>query len=100
MARAAILSNDKYRAVRLNLAPGTLRVLANNPEQEEAEDEMEISYDGEALEVGFNVIYLMDALNAVPGDGARLYFTDASSSCLITPVGEERCRYVVMPMRL
>jgi len=100
LARAAILSNDKYRAVRLSLAPGKLRVLANNPEQEEAEDEMDVNYDGEALEVGFNVVYLMDALNAVPGDRARLYFTDASSSCLIEPAGEDRCRYVVMPMRL
>ena len=100
LARAAILSNDKYRAVRLNLAPGTLRILANNPEQEEAEDEMEVDYAGEALEVGFNVVYLMEALNAVPGESARLYFTDASSSCLITPTGDERCRYVVMPMRL
>lgn len=100
LARAAILSNDKYRAVRLNLAPGTLRVMANNPEQEEAEDELDISYDGEALEVGFNVVYLMDALNAVPGDAARLFFTDASSSCLIAPAGDARCRYVVMPMRL
>jgi DNA polymerase-3 subunit beta len=100
LARAAILSNDKYRAVRLSLAPGILRVVANNPEQEEAEDEMEVAYDGDALEVGFNVTYLMDALNALPGDKARLFFTDASSSCLVMPEGEERCRYVVMPMRL
>ena len=100
LARAAILSNDKYRAVRLSLAPGVLRVVANNPEQEEAEDEMEVSYEGESLEVGFNVTYLMDALNALPGEQARLYFTDSSSSCLIMPAGEERCRYVVMPMRL
>jgi DNA polymerase-3 subunit beta len=100
LARAAILSNDKYRAVRLSLGPGILRVVANNPEQEEAEDEMEVAYDGETLEVGFNVTYLMDALNALPGDQARLYFTDASSSCLVLPEGEDRCRYVVMPMRL
>ena len=100
LARAAILSNDKYRAVRLSLAPGVLRVVANNPEQEEAEDEMEVAYDGDVLEVGFNVTYLMDALNALPGENARLYFTDASSSCLVIPEGEERCRYVVMPMRL
>ena len=100
LARAAILSNDKYRAVRLTLAPGTLRVVANNPEQEEAEEELEVAYDGEALEVGFNVTYLMDALNALPGENARLFFTDASSSCLVMPEGEERCRYVVMPMRL
>lgn len=100
LARAAILSNDKYRAVRLSLAPGILRVVANNPEQEQAEDEMEVAYEGDALEVGFNVTYLMDALNALPGENARLFFTDASSSCLLTPEGEERCRYVVMPMRL
>lgn len=100
LARAAILSNDKYRAVRLTLAPKTLRVVANNPEQEEAEEELEVAYDGEALEVGFNVTYLMDALNALPGENARLFFTDASSSCLVMPEGEERCRYVVMPMRL
>lgn len=100
LARAAILSNDKYRAVRLTLAPGTLRVVANNPEQEEAEEELEVAYDGETLEVGFNVTYLMDALNALPGENARLFFTDASSSCLVMPEGEERCRYVVMPMRL
>jgi DNA polymerase-3 subunit beta len=100
LARAAILSNDKYRAVRLSLAPGILRVVANNPEQEQAEDEMEVAYEGDTLEVGFNVTYLMDALNALPGENARLFFTDASSSCLLTPEGEERCRYVVMPMRL
>lgn len=100
LARAAILSNDKYRAVRLSLAPGILRVVANNPEQEQAEDEMEVNYEGDGLEVGFNVTYLMDALNALPGENARLYFTDASSSCLLRPEGEERCRYVVMPMRL
>lgn len=100
LSRAAILSNDKYRAVRISLGPGTLRVVANNPEQEEAEDEMEVAYDGETLDVGFNVTYLMDALNALPGENARLYFTDASSSCLVAPEGEERCRYVVMPMRL
>ena len=84
----------------MSLSPGTLRVVANNPEQEEAEDEMEIVYEGESLEVGFNVTYLIEALNALPGENARLYFTDASSSCLIAPEGEERCRYVVMPMRL
>ncbi len=100
LARAAILSNDKYRAVRLSLAPGILRVVANNPEQEQAEDEMEVAYEGDPLEVGFNVTYLMDALNALPGENARLFFTDASSSCLVTPEGGERCRYVVMPMRL
>ncbi|MCB1743162.1 MAG: DNA polymerase III subunit beta, partial [Gammaproteobacteria bacterium] len=82
LARAAILSNDKYRAVRLCLEPGRLRVLANNPEQEAAEDEVEVDYDGDGLEIGFNVTYMIDALSAVPSSEARLCLTDSSSSCL------------------
>ena len=100
LARASILSNDKYRAIRLSLEPNRLRVVANNPEQEEAEDEVEVSYDGEGLEIGFNVSYLIDALSALPGEEAMLHLGDASSSCLITPKGEGDCQYVVMPMRL
>jgi DNA polymerase-3 subunit beta len=100
LARAAILSNDKYRAIRLTLEPNRLRVVANNPEQEEAEDEVEVVYDGESLEIGFNVSYLIDALSALPGEEAMLHLGDASSSCLITPKGEGDCQYVVMPMRL
>jgi len=100
LARASILSNDKYRAIRLSLEPNKLRVVANNPEQEEAEDEVEVAYDGEGLEIGFNVSYLIDALAAVPGDEAVIHLGDASSSCLITPKEEGDCQYVVMPMRL
>ena len=100
LARAAILSNDKYRAIRLCLEPGTLRVVANNPEQEEAEDEVEVDYQGEALEIGFNVSYLIDALTALPGEEAVIHLGDSSSSCLITPKGDGDCQYVVMPMRL
>ena len=100
LTRAAILSNDKYRAVRLCLEPNVLRVVANNPEQEEAEDEVEVVYEGEALEIGFNVSYLIDALTALPGEEAEIHLGDASSSCLITPRGEGDCQYVVMPMRL
>jgi DNA polymerase-3 subunit beta len=100
LARAAILSNDKYRAIRLTLEPNRLRVVANNPEQEEAEDEVEVNYAGESLEIGFNVSYLIDALAALPGEEAMLHLGDASSSCLITPKGEGDCQYVVMPMRL
>lgn len=100
LARASILSNDKYRAVRLSLEPGQLRVIANNPEQEEAEDEVEVDYGGEKLEIGFNVTYLIDALTALPGEEAVMHLGDASSSCLITPKGEGDCQYVVMPMRL
>ena len=100
LTRAAILSNDKYRAVRLCLEPNLLRVVANNPEQEEAEDEVEVAYHGEGLEIGFNVSYLIDALTALPGEEAEIHLGDSSSSCLITPKGEGDCQYVVMPMRL
>jgi DNA polymerase-3 subunit beta len=100
LASASVLSNDKYRAVRLSLAPSVLRVVANNPEQEEAEVELEVDYDGEALEVGFNVQYMIQALNALPGDKVRLCLTDSSSSCLVLAEGRDDCRYVVMPMRL
>jgi len=100
LARAAILSNDKYRAVRLCLEPDLLRVLASNPEQEEAEDVLEVSYEGERLEIGFNVTYLMEALATLPADEADLYLTDAGSSCLMLPKDVSGCRFVVMPMRL
>ncbi len=97
---ASVLSNDKYRAVRLALEPSILRVVANNPEQEEAEVELEIDYDGEPMEIGFNVNYMIQALNVLPTETARLCLTDASSSCLLLAGDREDCRYVVMPMRL
>jgi len=100
LARASILSNEKYRAIRLNLDKGLLKILANNPDQEEAEDELEIEYDGEPMEIGFNVSYLLDALAVLPSDVARVHLTDASSSCLIRCEDREDCQYVVMPMRL
>ena len=77
-----------------------LRVVANNPEQEEAEDELELDYDGEPLDVGFNVSYLIDALGVLPTATARLFLTDSNSSCLIQPEGGNDCQFVVMPMRL
>jgi DNA polymerase-3 subunit beta len=100
LARASILSNEKYRSIRLNLKENMLRVLANNPDQEEAEDEVEVEYSGDSLEIGFNVAYLIDALGVLPTESARLHLTDADSSCLITPDRGEACQYVVMPMRL
>ena len=100
LARASILSNEKYRAIRLSLESGILRILANNPDQEEAEDELEVDYEGDALEIGFNVSYLMEALAALPAEVAHVYMTDASSSCLIRAEGRDDCQYVVMPMRL
>jgi DNA polymerase III subunit beta len=100
LSAASVLSNDKYRAVRLSLADKVLRVVANNPEQEEAEVELEVDYSGEMLEIGFNVSYMIQAVNALPSDKVRLCLTDSNSSCLILAEGHDDCRYVVMPMRL
>ena len=74
--------------------------MANNPDQEEAQDEIEVEYSGGALEIGFNVSYLMDALSVLPTETALVYLTDSSSSCLIRGDGRDDCQYVVMPMRL
>jgi DNA polymerase-3 subunit beta len=98
--RTAILSNEKFRGIRLGLKSGALVLQAHNPEQEEAEEEIELIYGGEELEIGFNVNYLMDALAAVEGDEVELGFTDSNSSCLLRKPGTLDTKYVVMPMRL
>jgi DNA polymerase-3 subunit beta len=100
LARAAILSSEKYRGVRLHMEKGTLRIQANNPEQEEAEEELPINFDDGPLEIGFNVTYLLDALGALSSDSVKIFCTDASSSCLLQEVEGESCKYVIMPMRL
>jgi len=100
LQRAAILSNEKYRGIRLELSENRLVMQANNPEQEEATEELEIEYSGPEMEIGFNVSYLLDALGAVESDGVELGLSDANSSCLITNVGDTRTKFVVMPMRL
>jgi len=102
LTRASILSNEKYRGIRLVMENNTVRIIANNPEQEEAEEQIEVEFDFEALEIGFNVTYLVDALNAIETDMVQVAMSDANSSCLITAVGEQvaECKYVVMPMRL
>ncbi len=100
LQRAAILSNEKYRGIRLTLKSNLLVMQAHNPEQEEAEEELEVSHSGEDMEIGFNVNYLMEALSAVDGDQVELGFTDGNSSCLIKSPGNVASRYVVMPMRL
>ena len=100
LTRAAILSNEKYRGVRLQAGDWLLKVQAHNPEQEEAEEEVEVNYSGEAFEIGFNVAYLLDALGALPGELVKLAFTDSSSSCLIQDPESDSARYVIMPMRL
>ncbi len=100
LQRTGILSNEKYRGVRLELAPGTLTMSANNPDHEEATETIELEYEGEAMEIGFNVNYLLDALAAADSEDVELHVTDANSSCLIVSPGSENPKYVVMPMRL
>jgi DNA polymerase-3 subunit beta len=100
LQRTAILSNEKYRGIRITVKKNALTVQAHNPEQEEAEEEIEVSYDGADLEVGFNVNYLLDALAAIDGQEVELGLTDSNSSCLIRSPGASSARYVVMPMRL
>jgi DNA polymerase-3 subunit beta len=100
LQRTAILSNEKYRGVRLTFATNLLTIQAHNPEQEEAEDQVEIAYEGASLEIGFNVTYLLDALAAVETDSVEIALTDANSSCLIQAPGDATVKYVVMPMRL
>jgi DNA polymerase III subunit beta len=100
LQRTAILSNEKYRGIRLTVKKNIITVQAHNPEQEEAEEDIEVAYDGGDLEVGFNVNYLLDALAAIDGQDVELGLTDSNSSCLIRSPGTATARYVVMPMRL
>jgi DNA polymerase III subunit beta len=98
--RVSILSNEKYRGVRLHFSDNVLRITAHNPEQEEAEEELEVRYTGESLEIGFNVNYLLDALSAGQGAEVTLTMLDANSSCLIQGMGETASKHIVMPIRL
>jgi DNA polymerase-3 subunit beta len=100
LQRTAILTSDKFKGVRLNLDPGTLRVAANNAEQEEAVDELDIDYDGDSIEIGFNVTYLIDALANMTQDMVKLELSDGNSSALLTLPDDTQFKYVVMPMRI
>jgi DNA polymerase-3 subunit beta len=100
LQRTAILSNEKYRGVRLELSPNSVVVQANNPEQEEAVETLEVEYGGDAMEIGFNVNYLLDALAAVDSEQVEFGVTDSNSSCLIREPGSDGTKFVVMPMRL
>lgn len=100
LQRASILSNEKYRGVRLELSADNIVIQANNPEQEEAVESLEVEYGGEAMEIGFNVNYLLDALGAIESGTVEFGVTDGNSSCLITAPGNLDTKYVVMPMRL
>ncbi|MFT5500285.1 MAG: DNA polymerase-3 subunit beta [Woeseiaceae bacterium] len=100
LQRTAILSNEKYRGIRLVIRSGGIVLQAHNPEQEEAEEELEIEYSGDDIEIGFNVNYLLDALGAIETDTVSLALVDGNSSCLLREPDNEDCKYVVMPMRL
>ncbi|CNE30201.1 DNA polymerase III subunit beta [Yersinia nurmii] len=99
-ARAAILSNEKFRGVRLYVSHNQLKITANNPEQEEAEEILDVSYEGEEMEIGFNVSYVLDVLNALKCEDVRLLLTDSTSSVQIEDSASQAAAYVVMPMRL
>lgn len=100
LTRASVLSNEKYRGVRIALQPGVLTISSNNPDQEEAVDELEVDYTGESAEIGFNVTYLLDVLNTIDTENARILIKDGNSSALITSETTSDSKYVVMPMRL
>jgi DNA polymerase III subunit beta len=100
LQRAAILSNEKFRGVRLVLADGQLRIICTNSEQEEAEEELPVDYAGESLDIGFNITYLLDVLSNIGTDNVYIAFGDANSSALVTLPERDDYKYVVMPMRI
>ena len=100
LQRTAIMTSDKFKGVRLNIEPGTLRVASNNAEQEEAVDELDIDYGGDTIEIGFNVTYLIDALANMSQDMVKVELSDGNSSALLTIPDNSTFKYVVMPMRI
>lgn len=100
LQRTSILSNEKYRGIRFQFTAGNLELLAHNPEQEEAQEEIAIDYDGAELVIGFNVGYLIEVLNAIDSASVKLSLSDPNSSCLIQDAETEGTEYVIMPMRL
>ena len=100
LQRTAILTSEKFKGVRLNIEPGTLRVASNNAEQEEAVDELDIDYSGDNIEIGFNVTYLIDALANMSQDMVKMELSDSNSSALLTIPDNAIFKYVVMPMRI
>ncbi|MDA3870483.1 MAG: DNA polymerase III subunit beta [Gammaproteobacteria bacterium] len=100
LIRASILSNEKYRGIRLILEDNLVRLQAHNPDQEEADVDLEVNYKGETLEIGFNVNYMIDALNAANSNMVQLTLRDSNSSCLLSYPDLGDCKYVIMPMRL
>ena len=100
LQRAAILTSEKFKGVRVNIEPGTLRIASSNAEQEEAMEELEIDYGGDTIEIGFNVTYLIDALTNMGQEMVTVELQDTNSSALITVPDQAGFKYVVMPMRI
>lgn len=100
LSRVAILTSDKFRGVRVVLQDGVLRIVSSNNEQEEAQEEIEVDYHDLALDIGFNVTYLLDVLNNIGTDQIEWRFNDGNSSALLTVPGNDHFKYVVMPMRM
>ena len=100
LSRASVLSNEKYRGVRFQLSEDKLKLTANNPEQESAEEEVDVIYKGSELEVGFNIGYLLDVLNSIDSETVSFEFYGEDSSCIIKEQNSEDDVYVIMPMRL
>lgn len=100
LQRAAILSNEKYRGVKLEFSPGQVRIVAHNPEQEEAQEDIEAETEVDGLSIGFNVTYLMEALAALREERVMLTLRDANSSALLRELSNDKARHVVMPLRL
>jgi len=100
LQRAAILTSEKFKGVRVNLEPGVLRIGASNAEQEEAKEELEVDYEGDAIDIGFNVNYLIDALANMDAEMVRIDLQDGNASALITLPDRPGFKYVVMPMRI
>ena len=100
LTRTAILSNEKFRGVKFKVEPGILHLMAHNPEHEEAEEDLEVDYNGDEMTIGFNVSYLLDVLSVLSGDTVSMGLIDATASCIITSEADPGARYVVMPMRI
>ena len=100
LSRASVLSNEKYRGVRFALDKNTLKLTANNPEKESAEELLDVNYNGNLMEIGFNIGYLLDVLGTIETDNVELNFYGEESSCLIREPGNQAEVYVIMPMRL
>ena len=100
LSRASVLSNEKYKGVRFEVEKNTLKLTANNPEKESAEELLDVNYNGPAIEIGFNIGYLLDVLGTIETDNVELNFYGEESSCLIREPGNKTEVYVIMPMRL